>query len=85
MGQRYEGRLTRLKWLGDMEPEYEDFLEWMNLGNVVGDIPEEERSALHWAVIADSMAKVSGGLSGVPERQYSQFKPKLDTITSSMV
>jgi hypothetical protein len=64
MAQSIEGRLARLKWLGDMEPEYEELLEWMNLACGVEEEPAKNRSALDWAVIAQSNRAVSGGFSG---------------------
>jgi hypothetical protein len=65
MGQSIEGRLARLKWLGDMEPEYEEMLERMNLDGAEVEIPSEDRSSLHWAVIANSLSRFSGGSGGM--------------------
>ncbi|MBF0357881.1 MAG: hypothetical protein HQL70_04685 [Magnetococcales bacterium] len=64
MAQSIEGRLAQLKWLGDMEPEYEEVLEWMNLACGIEAEPVNNRSALDWAVIAQSSRAVSGGFSG---------------------
>ncbi|MBF0447404.1 MAG: hypothetical protein HQL67_04300 [Magnetococcales bacterium] len=64
MAQRIKGRLDRLKWLGDMEPEYEEILEWMNLMGEVKGVPSEDRVPLHMAVVASAMSKTTGGLTG---------------------
>jgi hypothetical protein len=64
MGQSIEGRLARLKWLGDMEPEYEELFDLMNLACGVESQPSQARSSLDWAVIAKSQASVSGSFSG---------------------
>lgn len=61
MAQSLEGRLARLKWLGDMEPEYEETLEWMNLLGEMQGVPSEDRFPIHWGVVAQNMSRVVGG------------------------
>ncbi|MBF0455244.1 MAG: hypothetical protein HQL72_10570 [Magnetococcales bacterium] len=64
MGQRIDGRLDGLRWMGDMEPEYEETLEWMNLMDTVQGVPDEDRLSLHWSVVANALSRVSGGFAG---------------------
>ncbi|MBF0133976.1 MAG: hypothetical protein HQL75_15500 [Magnetococcales bacterium] len=42
MGQRLGNRLNRPSWFGDMEPEYEDMLEWMLVAKVKKPSPDRE-------------------------------------------
>ncbi|MBF0145019.1 MAG: hypothetical protein HQL84_10505 [Magnetococcales bacterium] len=65
MGQSLANRANRLVWLGDMEPEYEDMLEWMLLVEEVDDRLPQSRLPLHWSVIPKTLLAAPNVYQGV--------------------
>ncbi|MBF0139850.1 MAG: hypothetical protein HQL77_04615 [Magnetococcales bacterium] len=65
MGQKLDKRSDRLAWLGDMEPEYEDMLEWMLLVEDVEKKPPEPRLPLHWALVPRNLLAQQSDRSGM--------------------
>lgn len=61
MGQSLGKQMNRLAWLGDMEPEYEDMLEWMLLVEDVEKNIPEPRLPLHWALVPRNLLAASKG------------------------
>ncbi|HIJ84102.1 MAG TPA: hypothetical protein HPQ00_07840 [Magnetococcales bacterium] len=57
--------MNRLSWLGDMEPEYEEMLEWMLLVEEVEKKPSEPRLPMHWALVPKNLLAVANVRTGV--------------------
>ncbi|MBF0178746.1 MAG: hypothetical protein HQM03_01835 [Magnetococcales bacterium] len=56
MGQYMKNPIhTRLEWLGDMEPEYEEMLEWLCLIDEVGNPPHLDAMPVSWVVMANAL------------------------------
>lgn len=59
-------RTDRLAWLGDMEPEYENMLEWQVFVKNVAGKPPRFSTSLHGGVVA----KASSGIANKAGRVY---------------